>query len=259
MKNIFLLLALVGPLPACSSLDIDFPAPEVHSPITPGSKKITLGGGAKNTFRFESTGSADARPPDLSTPEIDYSFLMAPNFEYGWSDHISTSVDAESSGHFVGTLKYQILGSSWGQRAVGWQALAWARVGFGDSEDDYKEHDDDPNLPWEGTVDDSFYGGGFSIGRMMNDFTLLYLGAAYDEHSLKARLTQAEALDSSDPGGTYSREYDLYASSIGIGMHVLWESFSIDLSVSEAYANVDDDYDKEAGTIYGVKMLWLLD
>ena len=210
-------------LAGCSSVRVQVLQPLLTEPQVPGKTTFVGGLGGRRAQDVVAIQSAQTRPPDMSQgvgaatsmPYFDLGvglgshFLLSADLGFlpsysgvklKWQLFGPTLVESQKSGAFVMAVNGGLLSSS--VTATGDQQTTFGPGGY----------------RWNAKSTALTTEGGFSMGYIVNEFTLLFVGYSYADLGLKSTVSQAPSTTGDSAGGEYTSETRGWVQSPGIGV-----------------------------------------
>jgi hypothetical protein len=228
--SILVLSSIQLALSGCSTIHGSLVAPEIESPTITAAKRIDFNASIAPSREILLYSDASARPPTTRANSIDRAkSARYGGLSYGLPPPISISggllgTDALIDGVWGGT-KVQLFGNRGWIAEGAFQLAAFARIGYsgGDDEGDRNGEFGPHGFPWESERSSSFAHIGASIGYLIGDWLLPFIGVGTGTASTEAEITQKQSTDGvSSVGGTYRREVEGDVQSLGAGAELLF-------------------------------------
>jgi hypothetical protein len=213
----------------CSTIHGSLVSPEIETPSITAAKRIDFNASMSPSRDITLYLDASARPPTVASSTIDRGkSALYGGIAYGFEPPIALSggllgTDALVDGVWGGA-KVQFFGNRGWLAEGSFQLAAFARIGYSSGSDEGERNGEfgPHGFPWESERSSTFAHVGASIGYLLSDWLLPFVGVGTGTASTEAEIVQKQSTDGvTSAGGTYQREVDGDVQSLGVGAEFL--------------------------------------
>ncbi len=226
-------------LVACNTVTVVAPQPQIEAPIVPGAGRHEVHFGGVPAKQVSFSSDASSRPPSFANQNVSDSHDLPVGGGIGLGSYFELGAQyGINSGGAGLKLKFQPVGPTATQLKAGaWLIAAFGHVsGASRSRSGEQEIVGGPGgFPWSSNANLTIAGGGGSVGFMIADKDLLYVGYSYDNYVANASIHQDPASNGSSGAADVSTQQFGYAQAVGLHFRLLLGSGFVDLGYAATH------------------------